>query len=67
MKQRNGSLHCTRCHRHVADSDADARFKHGEIIACRHCTQPTPRHRYHRNCHCPHCLRVRTVLMEEGA
>ena len=65
MKKLTGSLHCTRCHRRVPDSDADARFKHGEIIACRNCTHtPTPRHQYHRNCQCPHCLRVRAVLMQ---
>ena len=40
MKKLTGSSQCTRCHRRVADSDADARFKHGEIIACRNCTQP---------------------------
>ena len=45
MKKLTGSFQCTRCYRRVTDSDADARFKHGEIIACRNCTQPTPRHR----------------------
>ena len=66
MKKRNGSSHCTRCHRRVPDSDADARFKHGEIIACQNCPQfPAPRHRYHRNCQCQPCLRVRAVLMQQ--
>ena len=66
MKKLTGSLHCTRCQRRVPDSDADARFKHGEIIACRNCTHtPTPRHRYHRNCQCQHCLCVRAVLMQQ--
>ena len=38
--------HCTRCTRAVGDNDLDARFKHGEIIACSACEgviiRPTP-------------------------
>ena len=62
MKQRPV---CTRCSRLVSETDADARFKHGEIIACSECAKPTPRHRYHQKCQCQHCLRVRAVLMQE--
>lgn len=29
-------------------------------------TSPVPRHRYHRNCNCQHCLSVRAVLMRES-
>ena len=30
-------LHCTRCAHSVSDRDLEARFKHGEIIACSSC------------------------------
>lgn len=56
---------CTRCSRLVPETDVDARFKHGEIIACGECSKPTPQHRYHRNCQCKPCLRVRAVLMQK--
>ena len=57
---------CTRCRNRVSDTDAEARFKNGEIIACSICAKaPTPRHRYHRKCQCQYCLRVRAVLMEK--
>ena len=31
--------HCTRCARSVPETDLDARFKHGEVIACSACEQ----------------------------
>ena len=30
---------CTKCGREVSDQDPDARYKHGEIIACMQCTE----------------------------